>query len=208
MAIVVMIAPLLFSEYDLLSSICFAGAVILIIEPIALFHVSALLSFGCVFGIAMLYPLFKKFFIATRFSNGISDAFSISLATLISTLPIMAKYFGCIQPISLISNIIILPIFSVLFTITFAVAILSLVLPFISYALIFINPLFEWLNWAIIYIANHSMSLLTPKVDFITILLFFGWTTFVGRYNVTKGLKHLTISSVCTSILALQIALI
>ena len=208
MAIVIMLAPLLFSEYDILSSICLAGALILIIEPIALFHVSALLSFGCVFGIAMLYPLFKKFFMATRFSNGISDAFSISLATLISTLPIMAKYFGYIQPIALISNIIILPIFSILFTITFALAMFGLILPFISYALIFINPLFEWLNWAIIVIANHSMSLITPYVNFMTILLFFCWMTFVGRYNVTKGLKRLSLISVCTCVLALQIAII
>ncbi len=208
MALVLMIAPLLFSEYDLLSSICFAGALILLIEPVSLFDVSALLSFGCVLGIAMLYPLFKKMFKRIHFNNGLSDAFGISLATLISTTLIMAKYFGYIQPVGLISNIIIIPIFGVLFTITFVLAMLSLILPIICYALILLNPLFEWLNWAIIFIASHSKSIMTPEVTYLTILLFFVWLTFVGKFNVTKGLNRITLICMCTSLLALQVAII
>jgi competence protein ComEC len=208
MALVLMIAPLLFSEYDLLSSICFAGALILLMEPIALFSLSAQLSFSCVFGIAMLYPIFKRWLSKIHIQGAIADSFCISLATIISTLPFMAYYFNEIQPIGLISNIIIIPIFGILFTITFIVAMLSMLLPFISYALILINPLFEWLNWAIIFISNNAKALPMPSVNYLTIILFCTLLAFASKFNIKKGINKLTWVGICSCILALQMALI
>jgi len=208
MSIILMIAPLLFSEYDLLSSICFAGSIIILIEPIALFDLSAQLSFGCVFGIATLTPLFQRLTKKIPISNAIKDGFSISLSTVISTSVFMAYYFRYLQPISLISNIIILPLFGVLFTITFILSITSLILPFICFILILINPLFEWLNWAIMFIADVSHEILTPNVNFLTIILFGVWLTFVSKFNLYKGFSKLTMVCVCSSILALQMAII
>lgn len=208
MALVLMIAPLLFSEYDTLSSICFAGSLILLIEPVALFSLSAQLSFGCVFGIAMLYPIFKKWFCKIRLNNSIIDAFSISLATIISTFVFMAYYFKSFQPIALISNILIIPIFSALFTITFIVAILSLVLPFISFTLILVNPLFEWLNWVIIFIDHNTQSVVLPGVNYLSIILFCITLVFASKFNLKKGLDKLTLVSICSAVLAIQVALI
>ena len=121
---------------------------------------------------------------------------------------IMAKYFGGIQPISLVSNIIILPIFGVLFAITFVVAMVSILLPFVCYLLIFVNPLFEWLNWAIIGIANIAKSLSLMNVNYLTVLLWFAFIAFAGKYNVKRGLSRIAIISTCASVVALQIALI
>ena len=208
MAIVLMIAPLLFSEYDLLSSICFAGSLILLIEPIALFALSAQLSFGCVFGIAMIYPLFKKGLNKIHINHPITDSFCISLSTIISTSVFMAYYFGYLQPIGLISNIIIIPIFGILFTITFILAMLSVILPFVCYLLIFINPLFEWLNWAIIFIANHAKVWFTPSVNYLTIILFGLSMTVASKFNLKKGLEKLVMLSICICILSTQIILI
>ena len=208
MALVIMIAPLLFSEYDLLSSICFAGSLILLIDPIALFDLSALLSFSCVLGIAMLYPIYKRWFSKVPIKEGIKDAFCISLATIVSTFAVMTYFFGYIQPIGLVSNIVIIPIFGVLFTLTFVVAMLSLVLPFISYALILLNPLFEWLNWFIIFIANHAKSITVPSINFLTVLLFFVLLAFAGKFNLKKGITKLNMVLVCSCVLALQVVLI
>lgn len=208
MAIVLMIAPIMFREYDLLSSICFAGAAILVIEPMALFDLSAQLSFGCVFGIAMLTPTFQRWFKKVPIPSGIKDGFCISLSTIISTAVFMAYYFKQLQPISLISNIIILPIFSILFTIVFIVAMLSLILPFVCYALNLINPLFEWLNWAIIFMGNIAKPIMTPNVNYLTIILFCVLLAFASKYNLYKRFNKFTMVSACVGVLALQMALI
>ncbi len=208
MSLVLMIAPLVFREYDLLSSICFAGCLIMLMEPIALFDVGAQLSFGCVFGIAMLMPIFQRWFRKIPIYNAVKDGFSISLATIISTAVFMTYYFGSIQPISLVSNIILLPIFGVLFTLTFIVAISSLMLPWVCFTLNLINLLFEWLNWAIMFIANLAKSILTPNVNYLTIILFGVWLTFVSKFNLYKGLNKLATISIVTAILALQVAIL
>jgi len=208
MSLVLMIAPLLFREHDLLNSICFAGIIILLIEPIAIFSLSAQLSFGCVFGIAMLVPIFQKWFSKVPVKASIKDGFCISLATVISTAVFMAYYFKNIQPISLVSNIIILPIFGALFTITFVVAMLSLILPFISFVLILINPLFEWLNWAIICIANIAKPIMVTNVNYLTIILFFVMLAFASKYNLKHGLTKCALVLACISVLSMQVALI
>ncbi|MFQ6724586.1 MAG: ComEC/Rec2 family competence protein [Clostridia bacterium] len=208
MAMVLLIAPIMFSEYDLLSSICFAGSLILLIDPIALFDVSALLSFGCVIGIAMLYPIFKQCFIKVPITDKVKDGFSISLATIISTFAIMAYFFRYVQPVGLISNIIIIPIFSILFTLSFIVVMLSLLLPFVSYSLILLNPLFETLNWFIIFIANNTKSIPIYNINFLSILIFFALITFVSKFNLKKGVTKINMVLVCLCVLALQVALV
>jgi len=208
MSVILMIAPLLFSEYDLLSSICFAGSVILLIEPTAIFDISAQLSFGCLFGIALLYPLFKGWLSKIKISHPLTDSFCLSLSTILSTSVFMALTFGYLQPVGLMSNILLIPLFSILFSITFVVAILSLVLPFISFALILINPLFEWLNWAIIFISHHAHVWMTPSINYLTIILFFIVIACLSKFNLKKGTTKLTMLSLATMILALQIYLI
>ena len=208
MAMVLMIAPLMFSEYDLLSSICFAGSLILLVEPIALFDLSAQLSFGCVFGIAMIYPVFKKLLAKIHINNAIADSFCISLATIVSTLIFMAYYFGGIQPIGLLSNIITIPIFSLLFSITFIVSLLSLIFPVISYILILVNPLFEWLNWFIIFISKHSVGIPMPNVNYLTMILYCIMLAFASKFNLKKGITKLTIVGLSICVVALQIVLI
>lgn len=207
MAIVLMIAPLLFSEYDLLTSICFAGCLIFIIEPIALFDLGAQLSFGCVLGIAMLHPIFSGLMRKVRINNALKDGFSISLSTIISSCAIMIYYFGYIQPSGLISNLIIIPIFSCLFTIAFIITMLGLIFPFLNYLLVLINPLFEWMNWAIILISNKAKSIAMPGVNYLTILLSFGVLTFAGKYDLAKGVRKLVIVGSCICILIWQIVL-
>lgn len=208
MSIVLMIAPLLFSEYDLLTSICFAGCLIFIVEPIALFDLGAQLSFGCVLGIAMLHPIFSHWMSKVHINNAIKDGFSISLSTIISTATITTYYFGYIQPIGLISNLFLIPIFSCLFTIAFIITMLGLIFPFLNYLLVLINPLFEWMNWAIILISNKAKSVIMPGVNYLTILMSFGFLTFAGKYNLVKGVKKLAIVGICLCLGIWQIVLI
>ena len=203
MALVLIISSLFYSEYDLLSSISLAGTIILFMEPTALFDVGALLSFGCVIGIAMLYPIIKKYLKYIPIKEWIIDAFSISSATLISTLFIMDYYFQGVQVISLISNILIIPIFSILFTISFIITIISLIIPFASYLLFFVNPLLEYLNLFIILIARIPNIIVFPKVSYLYIILSFVLMSILSKYNLKKGNTKLIMSS--TSLLAFSV---
>ena len=154
---------------------------------VAIFDISAQLSFGCLFGIALLYPLFKDLLAKIKINHPITDSFCLSLSTILGTSIFMALTFEYLQPVGLVSNILLIPVFGVLFSITFVVAMLSLILPFISFALILVNPLLEWLNWAIIIIAKNVNVWFTPSVNYLTVILFFITMVCLSEFNLKKG---------------------
>lgn len=205
MAIVLLSATLFYSEYDLMNSICFAGCIISIIQPIALFDVSFLLSFGCMLGICMIYPILSRGFNKIKINNALSESLAISFATFISTFAIMASYFGGFQPIMIVSNLILLPIFGILFTICFIIAIISLVIPYSCYLLMLINPVLSCFNWLIIWLANIGIGFKVLPINYLTIMLWFILLSFIGQLYLKSTASKLVITSALLVLISIQV---
>jgi ComEC/Rec2-related protein len=135
---VVMLAVLLSAgafglKYDAPSALGLAAILILIFDPLALFGKSFLLSFGAIFGLVVLYkPLFKIF---RRLGKTIGGTLAASLAANIALLPLVAVFFGKIQILFWLSNLIILPIISFIFIIMFVIMLITSVMPVLSFIL-------------------------------------------------------------------------
>lgn len=205
MALILLISSLFYSEYDLLSSICLAGCIVLILNPTALFDLGALLTFACVFGICLLYPLFSRLLSKFKIKNSITDSMAISISIFISIAAIMAYFFNNLQPVSILANIIFIPIFSILFTICFIVAIISLIIPYISYTLILVNPVLSWFNWLVTWVASISIGIPTIDVNYLTILLWFTFISFVSHYYLKLYSTKLTLCSLIFLIISVQV---
>ncbi|HHO77283.1 MAG TPA: DNA internalization-related competence protein ComEC/Rec2 [Deltaproteobacteria bacterium] len=95
----------LFRKANLLESLAFAGIVILIIWPLELFSVSFLLSFAAVLGIIAAYSGLEGFPKWVVFAG-------IPLGATVFTLPVVVYVFGFVSPWGLLSNIVIVPFFS------------------------------------------------------------------------------------------------
>ena len=126
MCFVVAVSKLLGFKYDLLNSLGLAGIIILIINPLALFDVSFVLSFACIFSIALLTPLFTKCFSFIG-NEKMSGLIAITLATQIGTLPFLAFYFGYVSVVGIFANVFLLPLFIATYSILFIALILCLV---------------------------------------------------------------------------------
>lgn len=59
---VLLLAPLIYRSYDMLSALGASAVIILLQKPFAVFSCSFLLSFGAVLGITLVYPAFKKLY--------------------------------------------------------------------------------------------------------------------------------------------------
>jgi ComEC/Rec2-related protein len=115
---------------DLLNSLAAAGLVILAWEPRQLMQAGFQLSFLVVLGIALLTPVFET--LRTRLLETdpflppelrpawrrhldpalryISTSMATSLAAWIGSLPLIAHYFHLVTPVSLVSNLMIVPL--------------------------------------------------------------------------------------------------
>lgn len=150
------------------NAIIFAGAVMLIINPMALrWDIGFQLSFLAAMGIIIAAPFWENIFIKKHKAYGLSEIFFLSLSAQIFVLPIILFNFHILSLVSLAANIFVLPIIPITMLLVFLSAVsgfifqpLSLILAWLAYlplkyAIEIINALAN-LNWSSMEIKNFG----------------------------------------------------
>ena len=101
-------------EYDKLSSLSLAAVVLLLINPLQLYSLSFIFSFISILSIIFIAPLFERLFSKILYDR-LSSSLSISLAVCLGVAVFQLYYFGKMPILSILSNVITIPIVSVLF---------------------------------------------------------------------------------------------
>lgn len=118
MAISFMLAYLLKREPDIYNSCALAAAFILAGNPKQLFNIGFQLSFISVISIIYLYPKLKRFscleLVKIKMVKFISEGLLVSLSAWIGTFGLIAYYFKIISPITIIANLFIVPLASLI----------------------------------------------------------------------------------------------
>lgn len=195
MAIILMLSRILKQEYDTYNSISIAGIIIFIINPLCLFDISFVMSFSCAIGIAMLYKPILKASIKLKINDSIAKAFALSASTMVSLIIIMAFYFKTLNVISILANVILIPIFTLAFIPTFIVSMLSLIIPTTTYLLYPVNYVFAFINLVATVLGNLSISnFATIEINFVAIIVYFALLVILGRLCSSKWQYKLAIS--------------
>lgn len=133
-------------RYDTLTAIAFALFLMLLNNPYQITQVGFLLSFGAIIGIAVVNPVWKKFWPKLP---RVFDGLFVSVSVQIVLLPIMLYYFYEIPVYGVLLNVIVVPLMSVLLAVLLAGGILGSFLP--AAAKVVIVPakgiflLYEWI---------------------------------------------------------------
>ncbi len=98
-------------SYDMLSAMSLSAFILLLQNPMEIFGAGFLLSFGSVLGIALLMSCIKSII---QFENPIIDSILISVSTQLMTLPLMLYFFYQLPIYSVLINLILLPLMSML----------------------------------------------------------------------------------------------
>lgn len=127
MSLMLFAAHLLGRRYDSLCAIGAAAAVILLILPYSVYSVGFVLSFSACIGIALLSPIFQRAVRAVP--RRVSSLFSTPLGAILGVAPFSALYFGAVNPLSIVCNVILLPLLYILLLPALPLAALFLALP-------------------------------------------------------------------------------
>lgn len=111
MGSVVLVGLLLEREVNISNSLSFAALIILAYNPLQLEEIGFQLSFISVLSIVYLSPKIEN---ALRFKNFVVKSFSVSLAAWVGTFLLIIYYFKIISPITILANLVIVPLVSVL----------------------------------------------------------------------------------------------
>ena len=195
MAIVLLLSNIVGEEYDSFFSISLAGIIIFATNTLCVFDVSFLMSFSCVLGIAMLYRPIYKALVKSKFNKKIASSVALSLSSTISLMMIMAYFFQTLNVISIVANLIIIPIFTITFSIVFIVSFVSLIIPHICFLLYPLNYVFDLISIIATMLGGLFFSNFnTIGFNYIGLVLYFVLLLVIGRFCTAKYVHRVIVT--------------
>ncbi|MCX7921922.1 MAG: DNA internalization-related competence protein ComEC/Rec2 [Clostridia bacterium] len=196
MAITVLVGQMLRRETDVITSIAFAAMLLMFYNPYSIFDIGFQLSFAATLSLIMFYKSIKSFIDFKYIPNFIADVMAATLAAQVGVLPITTFYFNKISLISVVSNILAVPVVQIISILGFVMAILGQINVVLSQILGYIN--YTFLTF-VLYVTKISSELpyatikvITPSVPIIIVyyilIVFFLW--YKPKYNVKVRHKH------------------
>lgn len=206
MSMVALLASIWFRKYDGLNSTSLSGCILLLINPMYVFDVGFQMTFLSILGIIMFSNLFKRVRINNKILSSVVFSLITSLSAQLALLPIFANVYGYISTWSLLANLIIIPLFSIFYTMLFMLNILVLICPFLKFVyffpkcmletIIYINQFVNMLPYSIIY----TQIISTPLTFLYYINMF-----VLSKYVVLEWKYKIIISLLLLSVITLGI---
>ena len=158
MAVVYLLGKLFYEKINLGKTLFVSAIISILINPIAIFSVSFQLSYGAMIAIAYIFPYVRKI---NYKKFKILDYILFTSTIQIFLIPITVYYFSTVQVLSLISNLIFLPLASFYITINYIALFLEN-----FYLSFLLKPIIEILYKILIYLIDFFAELPYLSVEY------------------------------------------
>lgn len=191
--------------YDSINSISFALFLLLIINPFWIFNLGFQLSFVATLSIIIISPGIQELFYP--YKSKLTLTLSSLIGVLLGLLPIQAYYFNTISLLSILSNLIIVPLLSISLVLGFIMIFLDFILSSFNYIVGFVLDIILSFQFNIIRLIGHIpftiIKIYSP--DIISIFIYY---LIIFLLLKRTYLKNLRISMVKTIVYYLMILLL
>ncbi len=198
----------IYRRHDTLSALGLAGVLILLFRPLYAFDIGFQLSFGCVIGIVIFGRSVFKFLRKPIKKFVLPKCIASPLATTISSqfliLPILLSNFDGVSFLTLFINLLIIPIFTVAFVMTFFATPLLFISDFFKTFLWFPNMLMNFIGDCAKFVSSQTWSIIPHyKFAFASFVCFFAFMFVCSRIFLAEKKVKLITSLVlaCSTIL-------
>lgn len=188
MACILLVAAILYREPDVYAAIAVSCIVLLSINPCLLFNIGFQLSYVATISIVMLYKNIKVIFTRPPIPKWVSETLAATISAQLGVLPITIVCFNKLSLISIISNLLAVPMLEFITILGMIMAIVGQFSLFLSRIIGYINSIFLGM---VLYITKFSSELpyasvrtVTPSIIFVVMYYAFIW--FVLWYKPTK----------------------
>lgn len=178
MGIIIIIAEIISRKPNIYASLSTSALIILIYNPLSIFDMGFLLSFGGTIGIVLFYEKIKawiinKFSIKNNVLVYIVETLSVTLSAQIVLTPIMCYAFNTISFVSILVNVLIVPISGILTILGFVTYIIGIicfpVAKFFGYSIFIIIRIITIIANMFSKIPFSNILVITPKIYWIII---------------------------------------
>lgn len=204
MICVAMMARVLFRLHDRLNELAIAAALILLVEPLYLFHIGFQLSFVTVLGICFASKQVESKQKKDRtWRDWLRESLLFSLYASLFSFPLVAYHFHSVSLVGILANLVILPLSGLLLGFGILSAVLGMLwLPlgvFAAGSVYAILQIFELTCTALLKLPFSYV--LTGQPASLTILLSYGLLFFWINYSTRKGSWRVA-AAICLALFA------
>ena len=181
MAVVYLLGKLFYEKINLGKTLFVSAIISILINPIAIFSVSFQLSYGAMIAITYIFPYVRKInYKKFKILNYILFTSTIQ----IFLIPITVYYFSTVQVLSLISNLIFLPLTSFYITINYIALFLEN-----FYLSFLLKPIIEILYKILIYLIDFFAELPYLSVEYENKKLIYIYIVVFAIIIICKNMK-------------------
>ncbi len=146
------VGQLILRKKDNLNTLATSAVILLLFDPMLIFHLGFQLSYVAVLGILFLYkPIYQVFYIKNYYLNTIWSISALSVAAQLATFPIAVHYFHFFPNWFWLSNLITYPL---------SFLVLAGGMTFIIFSWVpFVSGVLGWMLSGLVYILNYSVGL-------------------------------------------------
>ena len=204
---VLLMAPLLKREYDSLTALGFALMILLLKNPFSVSSAGLQLSFASVGGIILLTnpvsQLLRGLFpqkvqkkkLLWKLVTFVTTAVATTIGASLFTVPLSAYYFETVSLISVVSNVILLPVITLIFTIGYPLVILSYILyPVAQFGAQCISVPIRWVLQGVELLGRIPYGALYSRSIYVVLWLIATYILMVLVVAFKRGLLALALS--------------
>lgn len=191
MAAVFLVGLLLERDVDIYNSIALAGLIILFIHPLQLFDAGFQLSFIAVISIIYLTPRIERLFHNKKVKYFLVKSFSVSTSAWLGVAPLIAYYFNIVTPITILANLIVIPLMFIIIVTGFCLVSLGPIAEILAFAL-------GKASWLSLVVLTQVVSLLRHRIGYFyvgapSLFIIVGYYLFLclcvnyKRLGISKG---------------------
>lgn len=192
MGVIVLLGQVIMRETDIYTSLSLAAILLLLYNPYNLFDIGFQLSFCATLSLVFFYKNIKDKLNFRFMPEIISSTLAATIAAQIGVLPIIVFYFNKVSIVSLISNLLVVPLVGLVTILGFMMAIIGQVSIVLSQYIGYVNCS---LLTFILYVVKISSQLpfavikaVTPSpaaiLSYYALILFFFWYKPVFRPSI------------------------
>ncbi len=209
MACILLLAGILLREPDVYAAIAVSCIILLSVSPCMLFNVGFQLSYAATVSIVMLYKNVKELFRKYPMPKWVSETLAATISAQLGVLPITVLYFNRLSLISVVSNLLAVPMLELITILGMIMAIAGQFSLLLSRVFGYINSIFLsgvlFITKLSSEIPYASVRITTPSTIFVVMYYIFVW--FVLWYRPTKKItikpKHAAIALSVAAVLLL-----
>ena len=170
MAVVIILAYMTNRSSNIYNSLAIAAFIVLVSNPEDLFSPGFQLSFLAVLSIAVIYPILQKYIYSLKLNSKIANYIllfmGVSLSAQLGTLPLTLMYFGKLSLVSLLTNLIVIPLAGAIVGIAIFTLVLSLFISSVALIYSSANDILVFILFKIISLAGTFQYSYLPIRNF------------------------------------------